>query len=92
MITLAKMLCDVKSVAELDFSKVIARSDRSRIGQSYLREKGTFGSTLIEKLRSSDENFFSFSFVDSDYIVYPMPVANNDCACPCLIQRPRLLH
>ncbi|MBQ7155204.1 MAG: response regulator [Synergistaceae bacterium] len=104
MITLAKTLCDVKSVAALDFSmehlqalteeinarnhtdmeivldrkyKVIAHSDRSKIGQSYISEKGTFGSTLIEKLRSSNENFFSFRFGGSDYIVYTMPVANN---------------
>ena len=104
MITLAKTLCDVKSVVALDFSmehlqalteelnarsqtemeivldrkyKVIAHSDRSKIGQSYISEKGTFGSTLIEKLRSSNENFFSFRFGDSDYIVYTMPVANN---------------
>ncbi|MBR0185146.1 MAG: hypothetical protein IJQ24_03870, partial [Synergistaceae bacterium] len=104
MITLAKTLCDVKSVAALDFSmehlqalteelnarnhtdmeivldrkyKVIAHSDRSKIGQSYISEKGTFGSTLIGKLRSSNENFFSFSLGGSDYIVYTMPVANN---------------
>ena len=102
MVTLAKTLCDVKSVAAMDFSvehlqtlteeltaqsetdkeiildrkyHVIAHSDRAEVGKNYIAEKGTFGSALIEKLRSSDEYLFSFRFGDVDYIVCAMPVA-----------------
>ena len=104
MITLAKTLCDAKSIVAMDFSieriqaitegliaedksnieivldrkyKVIAHSDKSEVGKSYIAEKETFGSVLVKKLRSSHENFFSFRFDDTDYIVYSMPVANN---------------
>ncbi len=104
MITLSKSLCDVKSVAALDFSlgflqnmteelaakgdsdieivmdrkyQVVAHSDRSEVGKSYLTEEGTFGRALVDKLRSVQENYFSFRYGDAEYIVYTMPVANS---------------
>ena len=103
MLTLSKSLCDVKSVAAMDFSlshlqtmteelerngpvieivmdrnyQVIAHSDKAEVGKRYLAEEGTFGRMLIDKLRSTDEKYFSFRFGDSEYIVYTMPVANN---------------
>ncbi|SHK26635.1 Signal transduction histidine kinase [Selenomonas ruminantium] len=104
MITLAKSLCDVKSVAAIDLSlenlqtmteelskrtesdieividrnyQVIAHSDREEVGKSYIKEEGTFGRALIDKLRSADKNYFSFHFNDAEYIVYMVPVGNS---------------
>ena len=104
MITLSKSLCDVKSVAAMDFSlghlqkmteelaargdsdieividrnyQVIAHSSRDEVGKNYLNEEGTFGRMLVDKLRSSDEKYFSFQFGDAEYIVYSVPVANS---------------
>ncbi len=104
MITLSKSLCDVKSVASMDFSlsylqkmteelaakgdsdieividrnyQVIAHSDRAEVGKNYLTEEGTFGKMLVDKLRSTDEKYFSFRFGDEEYIVYKVPVANS---------------
>ena len=104
MITFSKTLCDMKSVAAMDFSidflqslteeiaahgesdteiiidrkyRVVAHSDRSEVGKSYIDEKGTFGKALVEKLRSSNENFFSLRFDGADYIVYAVSVSND---------------
>ena len=104
MITLAKSLCDVKSVAAMDFSlgylqhmteelavngdsdieividrnyQVVAHSDREEVGKSYLNEEGTFGRALVDKLRSSEQRYFSLRYGDAEYIVYTMPVANS---------------
>ncbi len=104
VITLAKTLCDVKSIAAMDFSldrlqtlteglaaqsesdmeiildrkyMVIAHSDKSEVGKNYLAEEGTFGGALVEKLRSSDKDSFSFWFGGANYIVYTVPVVND---------------
>lgn len=104
MITLSKSLCDVKSVAAMDFSlgqlqsmtedlvvngdsdieivmdrkyQVIAHSDKEEVGKSYITEEGTFGRALVDKMRSADENYFSFRYDDAEYIVYMVPVANS---------------
>ena len=104
MITLSKSLCDVKSVAAMDFSlkhlqamteelaakgdsdieivldrkyQVVAHSNRAEVGKSYLTEEGTFGRVLVDKLRATEEKYFSFRFGDAEYIVYTMPVANS---------------
>lgn len=59
--------------------QVIAHSDRSEIGKRYLEESGTFGSALVNTLRSSelDEGYFSLRYDGSDYIVYAVPVLND---------------
>ena len=104
MITLSKSLCDVKSVAAMDFSlkhlqamteelaakgdsdieivldrkyQVVAHSNRAEVGKSYLTEEGTFGRVLVDKLRSTEDKYFSFRFGDAEYVVYSMPVANS---------------
>ena len=104
MITLSKSLCDVKSVAAMDFSlghlqtiteelaakgdsdieivldrkyQVVAHSNRAEVGKSYLTEEGTFGRVLVDKLRATEDKYFSFRFGDAEYIVYTMPVANS---------------
>ena len=104
VITLAKTLCDVKSVIAMDFSMerlqtiaedltsqgdsnaeiilnreycVLAHSDKEEIGKNYFKEQGTFGRALIDKLRTSDESFFSLKYGGTDYIVYMTTVAND---------------
>lgn len=57
--------------------QVIAHSDREEVGKNYIMEEGTFGRELVDKLRSSDEKYFSFRFGDAEYIVYTMPVSNS---------------
>lgn len=57
--------------------QVIAHSDASEVGKSYIAESGTFGSALVQALRSSDEDFFSLRFENAEYIVYSVPVAKN---------------
>ena len=57
--------------------QVIAHSDKSEVGKNYLSETGTLGNALIEQLRSSDENFFSFKYDGSEYVVYSVSVSND---------------
>ena len=57
--------------------QVIAHSDRSQIGHNYLSESGTFGNALVDRMRASGENFFSFKFDGSEYIVYTVSVSND---------------
>lgn len=104
MITFAKTLCDVKSVAAMDYSidplqkiteeitskeksyveivlnskyQVIAHSDKAQIGKNYIAEEGTLGKALVDKLRSSNEDYFSFEFNGDEYIVYKADVSND---------------
>ena len=63
-------------VLDQDFT-VLTHSDRSEIGKNYQEESGTFGAVLAEKLRSTDESYFSLEHGMSDYIVYRVPVAND---------------
>ena len=57
--------------------EVIAHSDMSEVGKSYLSENGTFGNVLVNILRSSDEGFFSMEYDGKEYIVYAVPVSND---------------
>ena len=57
--------------------QVIAHSDKSEIGKSYLTEKGSFGSALVNQLRVSDESYFSLRYEGADYIVYRVSVSND---------------
>ncbi len=57
--------------------QVIAHSDPSEVGKSYASENDTFGSALVEGVRSSSESYFSLKYDNADYIVYSAPVANN---------------
>lgn len=58
--------------------QVIAHSDKSEIGKSYISESGTFGSALVERLRTSpDEGFFSLNYDGAEYIVYSISVSND---------------
>ena len=67
---------DMDLVLDQDFT-VLTHSDRSEIGKNYQEESGTFGAVLAEKLRSTDESYFSLEHGMSDYIVYRVPVAND---------------
>ena len=104
MVTIAKILCDAKSVVAMNLSleslqaiteetavsnksdmeiildrkyQVIAHSDKSELGKNYLAASGTFGSALVNALRSNDGSYFAFSFDGEDYIAYKVPVANG---------------
>ena len=57
--------------------RVIAHSDRTEVGKNYLSESGTLGNALVNKLRSSDEKYFSIQHGDADYIVYAGTVSND---------------
>ena len=57
--------------------QVIAHSDKSELGKNYLAASGTFGSALVNALRSNDGSYFAFSFDGEDYIAYKVPVANG---------------
>lgn len=57
--------------------QVIAHSDRSEVGKNYMTEEGSFGHALVEKLRSSDEGFYSLKYNDAEYIVYTVSVSND---------------
>ena len=67
---------DIEMVLDRKY-QVIAHSDKSEVGKSYISESGTFGGELVEKLRVSDEGFFSLRFDGSDYIVYTVSVSND---------------
>ena len=67
----------------LDHSyQVISHSDMGEVGKNYLREKGTFGSAIVEQLREQapDENYFSVEYDNAEYIVYAMSI-ENDWVC-----------
>ena len=57
--------------------RVIAHSDRAEVGKNYLAESGTLGNALVNKLRSSDKNYFSMQHGGADYIVYAGTVSND---------------
>jgi len=58
--------------------QVIAHSDKEEVGKSYMSEDDSFGSALVEKLRtSSGEGYFSLNYKGADYIVYDALVAND---------------
>ena len=57
--------------------QVIAHSDRSEVGKRYLEDAGTFGRALVDRLRTTDEGFFSLTFNGDEYVVYAVTVAND---------------
>ena len=57
--------------------RVIAHSDESEFGKNYLAEKGTFGRTLVDQLRTAQRNTFSMRFDGSEYIVYSARISND---------------
>ena len=57
--------------------QVIAHSIPPEVGKNYMEETGTFGGALVEKLRVSDQGFFSMSHDGKDYVVYSVPVADD---------------
>ena len=67
---------DIEIVLDKKYN-VIAHSDKSEVGKSYLSDIGTFGSELAAKLRTTDEGYFSVRYNGSDYIVYAVQVAND---------------
>ena len=56
---------------------VIAHSEKSEVGKSYISEDGTFGAALVDKLRTQSEDFFSLEFDGGEYIVYTVSVSND---------------
>ncbi len=72
----AKGDSDIEIVLDRKY-RVVAHSNRAEVGKSYLTEEGTFGRVLVDKLRSTEDKYFSFRFGDAEYIVYTMPVANS---------------
>ena len=67
---------DIEIVIDRKY-QVIAHSDKDEVGKNYLTEEGTFGRALVDRLRSTDEKYFSLRFDNAEYIVYTMPVANS---------------
>ena len=57
--------------------QVIAKSDKKEIGNVYLSEDGTFGSALVEKLRSAYDKFFSLRYDGKHYTVYAVKLPND---------------
>jgi len=57
--------------------QVIAHSDKNEVGKNYLDGSESFGNALVEKLRTTDDGFFSFTYEGADYIVYATSVAND---------------
>ena len=68
---------DTEMVLDLKY-QVIAHSDMSEIGKNYLSEDGTFGSALVNQLRTSDdEGYFSLEYDGKEYVVYKVAVSND---------------
>ncbi len=67
---------DIEIVMDRKY-RVLAHSDRGEVGKNYISEEDTFGKALVDKLRSSNEKYFSFRFGDAEYIVYTVPVADS---------------
>ncbi len=56
---------------------VIAHSDENEIGKNYLRERGTLGSAVAEKVFTTYDQCFELSYDDKDYVVYSVSVNNE---------------
>ena len=67
---------DIEIVMDRKY-RVLAHSNRGEVGKRYSTEEDTFGRALVDKLRSSNEKYFSFRYDDAEYIVYTMPVADS---------------
>jgi len=78
--TIVEQVAQGESDAEIVLDRkyqVIAHSDRAEVGRNYLADKDTFGSALVEKLRTTDDGYFSMHYKGADYIIYTVPVAND---------------
>ena len=67
---------DAEIVLDMKY-QVIAHSDKSEVGKGYLSENGTFGNALANKLRSTDDGYFSLKYDGKEYAVYRVAVAND---------------
>ena len=67
---------DAEIVLDLKY-QVIAHSNKSEVGKNYIEESGSFGNALVNKLRSTDEGYFSLNYEGKDYIVYKVAVIND---------------
>ena len=69
---------DVEIVLDRQYT-VIAHSDASEVGKSYLTGGGMLGGEIVNNLRSMNEDttYFSLSFDSSEYIVYAATVSND---------------
>ena len=56
---------------------VIAHSDENEIGKNYLRERGTLGSAVAEKVFTTYDQCFELSYHDNEYMVYSVSVNNE---------------
>lgn len=57
--------------------QVIAHSDKSEVGKNYISENGTLGNALVNKLRTSNEKYFSLQYNGTEYIIYAISVPND---------------
>ena len=56
---------------------VIAHTNKSELGKSYISDLGTFGHALVNKVRTNGEGFFSIRYGGADYIVYTVKLSND---------------
>ncbi len=56
---------------------VITHSDRNEIGKSYNTDDAVFGNYLINVLRETKTNNFSFKFEGKEYVVYALPIQHD---------------
>ncbi|MCR5097400.1 MAG: response regulator [Lachnospiraceae bacterium] len=57
--------------------QVITHSDRSEVGKNYLYDDEGFGHALVQKMRYTDEDYFSMRYDNKSYIVYSSTVADD---------------
>ena len=67
---------EIEIILDQDY-QVIAHSDQTQIGKSYLLEEGTFGRAMVDQLRFLEGDFFQMQYGDSDYIIYATRVSND---------------
>ncbi len=56
---------------------VIAHSDKEEVGKDYFSGSAGLGTAIVDKMRSTNENFFSLDYEGSEYIVYATTVADD---------------
>jgi len=60
-----------------DTGGVVAHSDKSCIGQNFMKETGTLGSEIAKRLFTGNEQTFELSYSGNSYIVYSVPIENG---------------
>ena len=61
-----KLVADGESDIEIVMDRsyqILAHSDIEEVGKNYITEENTFGRALVDKLRSSHENYFFFRYI-----------------------------